>query len=383
MSLSDEIKTKILDLLNNLLTVMNAQKASDMFLTEGFPPAIKVDGKIKPISPTNLTGEYTKLIAQSIMSDKQWAEFNLLHESNFAIQPENFGRYRVNVFMQQGHIGLVLRTINTVIPVFEDLQLPEVLKDVVMNKRGLILFVGGTGSGKSTSLAALIDYRNRNSSDHIITIEDPIEFVHTHKKSIITQREIGADTDSWANALKSALRQAPDVILIGEIRDRDSMEYALNFSDTGHLCLATLHSNNANQALERIVNFFPEEKKTQILMDLSLNLRGIVSQRLIPKQEGKGRVPALEILLNSPLTAELISKGDIPRIKEIMKNSNEMGMQTFDQSLFELFDKNRINYKDALRNADSVTDLRLLINLKSNNPDKPKDDDTSNLTVLE
>lgn len=383
MSLSDEIKTKILDLLNNLLTVMNAQKASDMFLTEGFPPAIKVDGKIKPISPTNLTGEYTKLIAQSIMSDKQWAEFNLLHESNFAIQPENFGRYRVNVFMQQGHIGLVLRTINTVIPVFEDLQLPEVLKDVVMNKRGLILFVGGTGSGKSTSLAALIDYRNRNSSDHIITIEDPIEFVHTHKKSIITQREIGADTDSWANALKSALRQAPDVILIGEIRDRDSMEYALNFSDTGHLCLATLHSNNANQALERIVNFFPEEKKTQILMDLSLNLRGIVSQRLIPKKEGKGRVPALEILLNSPFTAELISKGDIPRIKEIMKNSNEMGMQTFDQSLFELFDKNRINYKDALRNADSVTDLRLLINLKSNNPDKPKDDDTSNLTVLE
>jgi twitching motility protein PilU len=383
MALKEEIKTQILTLLNNLLGVMNAQKASDLFLTEGFPPAIKVDGKIKPISPTNLSGEYTKLIAQSIMNDKQWTEFNIVHESNFAIQPEGFGRYRVNVFFQQGHIGLVLRTINTVIPVFEELQLPEVLKDVVMNKRGLILFVGGTGSGKSTSLAALIDYRNRNSYDHIITIEDPIEFVHTHKKSIITQREIGSDTESWGNALKSALRQAPDVIFIGEIRDKEAMEYALNFSDTGHLCLATLHSNNANQALERIVNFFSEEKKTQILMDLSLNLRGIVSQRLIPKKEGRGRVPALEILLNSPFTAELISKGDIPQIKEIMKNSNEMGMQTFDQSLFELFEKDKITYKDALRNADSVTDLKLLINLKSNNPDKPKDDDTSNLSVLE
>ena len=298
------------------------------------------------------------------MNDKQAAEFEAKKECNFAINPASIGRFRVNAFVQQGRAGMVLRTINTSIPDFDELKLPSVLKDVVMSKRGLVLFVGGTGSGKSTSLAAMIGYRNQNSYGHIITIEDPVEYVHEHRNCIITQREVGVDTETWEAALKNTLRQAPDVILIGEIRERDTMEHAIAFAETGHLCLGTLHANSTNQALDRIINFFPEERRQQLLMDLSLNLRGICSQRLIPLKEGKGRAAAVEVLLNSPLVSDLIFKGDVHEIKEIMKKSRELGMQTFDQALFDLYEGGRISYEDALRNADSVNDLRLEIKLR-------------------
>ena len=350
---------------HDLLRLMLSKKASDLFITAGFAPAIKVDGKITPVSNQTLTPAHTRELARSIMNDKQWASFEATNESNFAIAPPDIGRFRVNVFVQQGRTGIVMRTINTVIPRFEDLGLPPVLKDIAMVKRGLVVFVGGTGSGKSTSLAAMVGYRNENAADHIITVEDPIEYVHEHKKSIITQREVGVDTENWFSALKNMLRQAPDVILIGEIRDRETMEYAIAFAETGHLCLSTLHANSANQALDRIINFFPEEKRDQLLMDLSLNLKGFVSQRLIPRKSGVGRIAAVEILLNSPLISDLIFKGQVHEIKEIMSKSRELGMQTFDQALFDLYEAGLISYEDALRNADSLNDLRLQIKLHS------------------
>ena len=351
--------------MHDLLKLMRSKGASDLFITTDFPPAIKIDGKLTPVSNQSLSAQHTKELARSIMNDRQAEEFEASKECNFAVSPPGIGRFRVNAFVQQGRIGLVLRTITTEIPSFDQLKLPAVLKDVAMTKRGLVIFVGGTGSGKSTSLAAMIGYRNENSYGHIITIEDPVEYVHQHKNCIITQREVGVDTESWHAALKNTLRQAPDVILIGEIRDRDTMDYAIAFAETGHLCLATLHANSANQALDRIINFFPEERRQQLLMDLSLNLRSFVSQRLIPHKSGKGRAAAVEIMLNSPLISDLIFKGEVHGIKEIMSKSRELGMQTFDQALFDLHETGQISYEDALRNADSVNDLRLKIKLDS------------------
>ena len=351
----------------DLLRLMVSKGGSDLFITAGFPPAIKIDGKMTPVSSQPLTAAHTADLARSIMNDKQTAGFELTKEANFAISPGDLGRFRVSAFVQMSSVGMVLRTITTQIPKFEDLALPNVLKDVIMAKRGLVIMVGATGSGKSTTLAAMVGYRNENSYGHIITIEDPVEFVHPHKNCVITQREVGVDTDSFEAALKNSLRQAPDVIQIGEIRDRETMEHAIAFAETGHLCLATLHANSANQALDRIINFFPEERRQQLLMDLSLNLRGLISQRLIPKKEDKGRVVAMEIMLNSPLISDLIFKGEVHEIKEIMKKSRELGMQTFDQALFDLYELDKISYEDALRNADSVNDLRLNIKLNSKN----------------
>ena len=349
--------------INDLLRLMISKKASDLFITAGFPPAIKIDGRVTPISNQTLTPQHTMELARSIMNDKQAYEFESTKECNFAISPPDIGRFRVNTFIQQGRTGVVCRTINSVIPKFEELGLPEVLRDVSMTKRGLVIFVGGTGSGKSTSLAAMVGFRNENSQGHIITIEDPIEYVHDHNKCIITQREVGVDTDGWFSALKNTLRQAPDVILIGEIRDRETMDYAIAFAETGHLCLSTLHANSANQALDRIINFFPADRRDQLLMDLSLNLKAFISQRLLPRREGKGRVAAVEIMLNSPLISDLIFKGAVHEIKEIMAKSTELGMQTFDQHLFTLYEAGLITYEDALRNADSLNDLRLKIKL--------------------
>jgi twitching motility protein PilU len=350
--------------MHDLLRAMVSKKASDLFITAGFPPAIKLDGKMTPVANQPLTPQHTTELARAMMNDRQAQEFEATKECNFAISPGGIGRFRVNAFVQQARIGMVLRTITTTIPKFEDLRLPAVLKDIVMSKRGLILMVGGTGCGKSTSLAAMVGYRNENSYGHIITIEDPIEFTHEHKNCVITQREVGVDTENWFAALKNTLRQAPDVILIGEIRDRETMDYAVAFSETGHLCMATLHANSANQALDRIINFFPEDRRSQLLMDLSLNIRALVSQRLIPNKDGKGRVAAVEIMLNSPLIQDLIFKGEVHEIKAIMAKSRELGMQTFDQHLFELYENGSISYEDALRNADSVNELRLMIKLQ-------------------
>ena len=350
--------------MNDLLRLMLSKNGSDLFITSDFPPAFKIDGKVTPVSNQPLSAAHTIDLARAIMSDKQSAEFEATKECNFAINPGGMGRFRVSAFMHQGKVGMVMRTITTAIPKFEDLGLPEQLKDVAMTKRGLVIMVGATGSGKSTSLAAMIGYRNANSYGHIITIEDPIEYVHPHGNCIITQREIGLDTDDWGVALKNTLRQAPDVIQIGEIRERETMDFAIAFAETGHLCLATLHANSANQALDRIINFFPEERRAQLLMDLSLNLKGIISQRLLPVKGKKGRVAAIEILLNSPLISDLIFKGDVHEIKEIMKKSRELGMQTFDQALFDLHEDDMITYEDALRNADSVNELRLAIKLR-------------------
>jgi twitching motility protein PilU len=344
---------------------MISKKASDLFITAGFPPAFKIDGRMTPVSNQALTPLHTQELARGIMNDKQAAEFESTHECNFAISPPGIGRFRVNVFMQQQRVGMVLRTITTKIPDLDAMGLPPVLKDIVMTKRGLVILAGGTGSGKSTTLAAMLGHRNHNSFGHIITIEDPVEYVHEHDKCIITHREVGVDTENWHNALKNTLRQAPDVILIGEIRDRETMEYAVAFAETGHLCMATLHANSANQALDRIINFFPEERREQLLMDLSLNVKSLISQRLIPNKDGKGRVAAIEILLNSPLIADLIFKGEVHAIKEVMGKSRELGMQTFDQALFDLYESDRISYEEALKNADSVNDLRLRIKLES------------------
>ena len=352
-------------LVSELLRALAARKGSDLFLTAGFPPAMKVDGKITPVSQQKLSPEHTRELARAIMNERQSAEFDRHFECNFAIAVPDAGRFRVNAFIQQGRTGLVLRTITTRIPTLEELGLPEVMKEVAMTKRGLVLIVGGTGSGKSTSLAALIGHRNRHSHGHIITIEDPIEYVHEHGNCIITQREVGVDTENWFAALKNTLRQAPDVILIGEIRDRETMEYGIAFAETGHLCFATLHANSTNQALDRIINFFPEDRRQQLLMDLSLNLRGVLSQRLIPRADGRGRVAAMEVMLNSPLMSDLIFKGEVHEMKDLIGRSRELGMQTFDQALFDLLEEGRITYEDALRNADSVNDLRLRIKLES------------------
>ncbi|MBP8868009.1 MAG: PilT/PilU family type 4a pilus ATPase [Propionivibrio sp.] len=356
-------RDQALKFMHDLLRLMSQKNGSDLFITAGFPPAIKIDGKVTPVSNQTLSPPHTAELARSIMNDRQAAEFEATRECNFAISPAGIGRFRVNALMQQGRVAIVCRTINMSIPTLDELGLPVVLKDIAMTKRGLVIFVGGTGTGKTTSLAALVDHRNRNSFGHIITIEDPIEFVHDHKNCIVTQREVGVDTDNWEAALKNTLRQAPDVILMGEIRDRETMDYAVAFAETGHLCLATLHANSTNQAIDRIINFFPEERRHQLLMDLSLNLRGMVSQRLLPKKDGKGRVAAIEIMLNSPLISDLIFKGEVHEIKEIMKKSRELGMQTFDQALFDLYENGRITYEDALRNADSINDLRLQIKL--------------------
>ena len=351
--------------INDLLRLMVSRNGSDLFITGEFPPAIKVDGKLTKVSAQPLNASHTLTLARAVMNDKQAAEFERTKECNFAISPPGIGRFRVNAFQQQGKVGMVLRVIPAVLPTLDGLGLPVVLKDIVMAKRGLAILVGSTGSGKSTTMAAMLDWRNEQSFGHILTIEDPVEFVHPHKNCVVTQREVGLDTDSWEAALKNSMRQAPDVILMGEIRDRETMEHALTFSETGHLCLATLHANSANQAMDRIINFFPEERRPQLLMDLSLNLKAVVSQRLVPRQDSKGRFAAVEVMLNSPLISDLIFKGDITEIKEIMKKSRNMGMQTFDQALFDAFEGNHILYEDALRNADSVNDLRLQIKLYS------------------
>jgi len=347
----------------DLLRALVAKKGSDLFVTTGYPPAMKIDGRMTPVSQQALAPQHTSMLARSVMNDRQAAEFEATKECNFAISPTGIGRFRVNAFVTQGNVGVVLRVINTIIPTFDDLKLPAVLKDVALTKRGLVLLVGATGSGKSTTLAAMVDYRNTNSHGHIVTIEDPVEFVHQHKNCMITHREVGVDTESWGAALKNTLRQAPDVILIGEIRDRETMEHAVAFAETGHLAMGTLHANNSNQALDRIINFFPDERRQQLLMDLSLNLKGIISQRLIPLRDGKGRCAAVEMMLNSPLISDLIFKGEVQEIKEIMKKSRELGMQTFDQALFDLYEAGRISYEDALRFADSTNEVRLTIKL--------------------
>ncbi|WP_300327600.1 PilT/PilU family type 4a pilus ATPase [Accumulibacter sp.] len=352
-----------LKFMHELLRLMMQKNGSDLFITAHFPPAIKIDGKVLPVSNQPLQPQHSAELARSIMNDRQAAEFEEKKECNFAISPTGIGRFRVNALLQQGRVAIVCRTINMTIPTLDELDLPLVLKDIALTARGLVIFVGGTGTGKTTSLAALVDHRNRSTQEHIITIEDPIEFVHEHKKCIVTQREVGVDTDSWEVALKNTLRQAPNVIMMGEIRDRSTMDYAVAFAETGHLCLATLHANSTNQAIDRVINFFPEDRRAQLLMDLSLNLRAIISQRLLPKKDGKGRVPAVEIMLNSPLISDLIFKGQVHEIKEVMKRSRELGMQTFDQALFDLHEAGQITYADALRNADSLNDLRLQIKL--------------------
>ena len=350
---------------NDLLRLLVSRNGSDLFLTAEFPPAIKVDGQITKVSPQPLTGQHTQSLARAIMNDKQAAEFERGKECNFAIAPAGIGRFRVNCFIQMGQVGIVMRTIPAKIPTIDELSLPQVLKNVALAKRGICILVGGTGSGKSTTLAAMVDWRNENTHEHIVTVEDPIEFVHQHKNCIITQREVGLDTDNWENALKNSLRQAPNVILMGEIRDRETMEHAIAFAETGHLCMATLHANSANQAMERIINFFPQERHAQMLKDVSLNIKGMIAQRLIPRQDGKGRYAVVEVLLHSGLIADQIMKGEINEIKETMKKSREVGMQTFDQALFDAFEARLISYEEAVRNADSQNDLKLNIKLNS------------------
>jgi twitching motility protein PilU len=351
--------------MHKLLAAMSQQGGSDHFISHDYPPSMKANGMMQPLAQTKLTGEITRELAHSIMNDEQRAEFAKEMECNFAISIPGLSRFRVNVLVQQRHVGMVIRTIAARIPNFEELGLPPILKEVIMQKRGLVLVVGGTGSGKSTTLAAMIDHRNRTSAGHIITVEDPVEYVHQSQMSLVTHREVGVDTHSWHHALKNTLRQAPDVILIGEIRDPETMEHAIAFAETGHLCLGTLHANSANQTIERIINFFSEERRNQLLMDLSANLRAIVSQRLVRTENGKGRKAAIEILLNTPAIAERIFKGEFGEIKALMAKSRELGMQTFDHALFELYDQQHISYEEALRNADSANELRLAIKLKS------------------
>jgi len=351
-------------LMQGLLKKMVDKGGSDLFITAGFPPAIKVDGEIHRASDQELSREQSAIIVRAIMNDKQAREFDATKECNFAISPQGIGRFRVSVFIQQGAVGAVLRQIITQIPTVEELELPQGLKDIAMTKRGLVIIVGATGSGKSTTLAAMIGHRNANSHGHIVTIEDPVEYVHQHNSCVVTQREVGVDTESWSAALKNTLRQAPDVIMIGEIRERETMEFGIQFAETGHLCLATLHANSANQALDRVINFFPEEKRNQLLMDMSLNIQAMISQRLLPREGGTGRVAAMEILLKSPLISDLIFKGEVAQIKEIMAKSNRLGMKTFDQDLFDLYEAGKISYEEAMRNADSKNELRLRIKLE-------------------
>jgi len=370
-------------LTQNLLRKMVEREGSDLFLTRGFPPAIKVDGTIHKATDTPLTADHASIMVRSIMNDKQIKEFDATKECNFAIAPQGIGRFRVSAFIQQGYVGAVLRTITTEIPTLEGLDLPPILKDVVMNKLGLAIIVGGTGSGKSTTLAAMIGHRNEHSRGHIVSIEDPVEYVHPHKGCVITQREVGVDTETWHAALKNTLRKAPDVILIGEIRDKETMEYGIQFAETGHLCLATLHANSANQALDRIINFFPEERRQQLLMDLSLNTKAFISQRLVPRETGVGRVAAMEIMLNTPLVADLIFKGKVGEIKEIMAKSARLGMQTFDQALFFLYEDGTISYEEAMRNADSKNELRLRVKLESKRDSSVADQQSETLNILE
>ncbi|MCW8919025.1 MAG: PilT/PilU family type 4a pilus ATPase [Gammaproteobacteria bacterium] len=367
---------------DSLLKLMVHKNGSDLFITAGIPPSMKINGKIMPVSKGSLTPDQAKQIVYGIMNEAQIAEFENTHECNFALSRSGIGRFRVNVFMQRNQAGMVLRKIETKIPSFTDLNLPDSLKDLAMTKRGIILFVGGTGTGKSTSLASMVDYRNTNSHGHIITIEDPIEYVHQHKGCIVTQREVGIDTRTFDDALVNTLRQAPDVILIGEIRHPETMEHAIAFAETGHLCLATLHANNSNQALDRIINFFPEERRSQLLMDLSLNLKAVISQRLIPTVDGQGRRAAIEILINTPLMADLILKGEVHEIKSLMKKSREAGMKTFDQALYELFREGLISEEDALRNADSANEVRMLIKLGDDGEEHNVEDLGSSLDGL-
>jgi twitching motility protein PilU len=347
----------------SFLKLMAHKKASDLFITAGVPPSMKVHGKLSPITQTPLTPQQSRDLVLNVMNPQQREEFEKTHECNFAIGVSGVGRFRVSCFYQRNQVGMVLRRIETKIPTVEELSLPPVIKTLAMTKRGIILFVGATGTGKSTSLAAMIGYRNMNSSGHIITIEDPIEFVHKHEGCIITQREVGIDTDTWEAALKNTLRQAPDVIMIGEVRTREGMDHAIAFAATGHLVLCTLHANNANQAMDRMINFFPEERKNQLLMDLSMNLKGVVAQQLVPTPDGKGRRVAMEILLGTPLMADYIREGEIHKLKDLMKESTELGMKTFDQALFELYQEGEISYEDALRFADSQNEVRLKIKL--------------------
>jgi len=376
-------REQAIKLMQDLLKRQVDKKGSDLFITSGFPPAIKIDGEIRPQSDRSLTLEQSAVLVRSIMNDKQTLEFDSTKECNFAIAPAGIGRFRVSAFVQQGQIGCVIRTINAKIPQIDELQLPPILKDVVMSKRGLVIVVGGTGSGKSTSLAAMVDYRNQKSRGHIITIEDPVEYVHAHKGCVITQRDVGVDTDSWHTALKNTLRQAPDVILIGEIRDRETMEYGIQFAETGHLVLATLHANSSNQALDRIINFFPEDKREQLLMDLSLNIKALISQRLIPREGGAGRIAAIEIMLNTPLITDLIFKGEVAAIKEVMAKSNRLGMKTFDQALYDLYEGGLISYEDALRNADSKNEVRLRIKLESKRELKMGEELSESLRIMD
>ncbi|MCG7868269.1 MAG: PilT/PilU family type 4a pilus ATPase [Candidatus Thiodiazotropha taylori] len=369
--------------LNTLLAMMVKNKASDLFITAGREPSIKVDGKIHPVNKTALTAQQTKTLTYSIMTDAQQKEFDETHECNFAISAKKIGRFRVSAFVQRDAVGMVLRRIETNIPSLESLYLPTVLQDLSMAKRGLVIFVGATGTGKSTSLAAMIGYRNKRGDGHIISIEDPIEFIHDHNQCIITQREVGIDTESYQVALKNTLRQAPDVILIGEIRTRETMEHAIAFSETGHLCLSTLHANNANQALDRIIHFYPEDHREQIFMDLSLNLKSIVAQQLIPKADGNGRRAAIEVLLNTPLASELIRKGEIHKLKELMKRSNEHGMITFDQHLYRLYEEGVISYENALAHADSANDVRLMIKLGASQTSDSLVDGLDGITLMD
>ncbi|WOX07186.1 PilT/PilU family type 4a pilus ATPase [Microbulbifer pacificus] len=351
--------------IERLLQLVTEKGASDLFITAGVPASIKLHGKVVPVSTTALTPEKARELVIGIMNERQKKEFIESKELNFAISVRNVGRFRVSAFFQRNLVGMVLRRIETKIPTIDGLGLPEQLKELAMTKRGLIIFVGATGTGKSTSLASMIGHRNEHSKGHIISIEDPIEFIHQHRGCIVTQREVGLDTDSFETALKNTLRQAPDVILIGEVRSRETMDHAIAFAETGHLCLCTLHANNANQALDRIIHFFPADRHQQLWMDLSLNLRAMVAQQLVPTPDGDGRRACLEIMINTPLMADLIRKGEVHKMKELMKRSTEQGMQTFDQALYELYDRGEITYEDALSHADSANDLRLMIKLKS------------------
>ncbi len=370
-------------LMQDLLRRMVDRKGSDLFITAGFPPAIKIDGEVRPQTDKVLAPEQSGVLVRSIMNDRQTREFDSTKEANFAIAPPGIGRFRVSAFVQQGHTGCVIRQINSTIPTIEELELPPILKDIVMSKRGIVLVVGATGSGKSTTLAAMVGYRNEKTRGHIVTIEDPVEYVHAHRGCVVTHREVGVDTESWHTALKNTLRQAPDVIMIGEIRDRETMEYGIQFAETGHLVLATLHANSSNQALDRIINFFPEEKREQLLMDLSLNIRSMVSQRLVPREKSEGRIAAMEIMIGTPLVADLIFRGEVAKIKEVMSRSNRLGMKTFDQALFELYEAGVISYEEGLRNADSKNELRLRIKLESKREDRLQAEASSTLRIVD
>jgi twitching motility protein PilU len=369
--------------MQDLLRRMVDRKGSDLFITASFPPAIKVDGEVRPQTEQPLTSEQSAVLVRSIMNDRQTREFDATKEANFAIAPPGIGRFRVSAFVQQGHTGCVIRQINSKIPSIEELELPMILKDIVMSKRGLVIVVGATGSGKSTTLASLVGYRNEKTRGHIVTIEDPVEYVHQHRGCVVTHREVGVDTESWHTALKNTLRQAPDVIMIGEIRDRETMEYGIQFAETGHLVLATLHANSSNQALDRIINFFPEERREQLLMDLSLNIRSMVSQRLVPREKTEGRIAAMEIMIGTPLISDLIFRGEVAKIKEVMSRSNRLGMKTFDQALFELYEAGTISYEEALRNADSKNEIRLRIKLESKREDRLQAEASSTLRIVD